>query len=313
MKTRTLTHSLIIIGSLSLFVLAGCSAGTAEMALDLQPGQSADYRVISEKSRAVEYGGSLEADESFEGGDRKTIVEMVFTQQIEEIDDQGNAVAKITIKDVKSSSQMQEEVVSDFDSAQDGVFGRLVGMDYTITIAPTGQVIEVDASQARRDIRQQGAQARQARLLLDDEEIIDRHTVSVLPGEELTVGDDWTNIKTFSFGMLGSKELERIYTLKQVKKESGRTVAVAELSAIPSAEESTMLHQQAMASGFDTMFDTTHDYSGTVELDVDNGMFINCVEDLNAEWVIVEPAPDDQEPGMLKMSARIYNSLEQLQ
>lgn len=317
MKFRTFTNALIIIGSLAVFVLAGCSNGggaTANMALDMQPGQSANYRVISEKSRSVEFGGSLEADESFQGGERKTLVEMLFTQQIEQVDEQGNATAKITILDVKASSHMRDEVVTDFDSDQGGVFAQLVGLSYTIKIAPTGQVVEVvDATPARRAIREQSPQARQARLLLSDDEIIERHTVSILPNDQLSIGQNWQSVKTFSFGMLGTKELERIYTLDRIDTEAGKQVAVAQLSAIPSAQEAHMLHQQAMASGFDSMLDTSHDYSGTVKLDIQSGRFLSCVEDLRAEWVIVEPASgDDEMPGMLKMSARIYSSLEKV-
>ncbi len=315
MKSWILGYPLLLAGVFSATFLAGCG-GSAPMALDLQPGDSGNYRVISEKQRGVEFGGALEGQQELEGGMRTSITEMTFTQEIESIDEAGNAVARITIRDISASTQMRDEIVSDYSSDTEGsVFAGLVGKSYKIKIAPTGQVTEVlDTSQIREAIRNHGAEAGQARGLFSNDSLKDFHTVSVLPGENVAVGDSWHSVKTFSFGMLGTKELERIYTLVEVVKVNGQRIAVADLNAIPSAEGSRLLHQQAEDTGFDDMFDTSHDYSGTVKLNLDDGQFVSCIERLNAEWIIVEPTDIDHDdlPGMLSMSANIHNRLERI-
>ncbi len=79
-------------------------ADTISLALKFSPGQSATYRVISEAVRTVEWEGELPSEPKFGGGRRHNRLEMTFTQEIESVDEMGNAVARITVKGLKYRS-----------------------------------------------------------------------------------------------------------------------------------------------------------------------------------------------------------------
>ena len=67
------------------------------LALKFTPQDSTTYRLTTEKQQTLKFEGSLTANADFKGGHNSNKMEMTFTQQIQSIDDSGNAVAKITI------------------------------------------------------------------------------------------------------------------------------------------------------------------------------------------------------------------------
>jgi len=211
----------------------------AELALKFVPGDSTTYKVALETGKSVRWEGQAPSPKGFKGGHTGNKMEMTFSQQIESVEDQGNAVAKITIKELKYVATIKNNVVMDFDSSRENDHGHalnnLIGQSYKIEITPSGQVLEViDTSNALVA----AAGDKTAVAMLSADAIKRRHAVPALPSVEenqLRAGENWSNIKNVSFDMMGSKSFERIYTLKEVQGTGNGRIAIAEMEAVPSA------------------------------------------------------------------------------
>ncbi|HUS73828.1 MAG TPA: hypothetical protein VMY06_12260, partial [Sedimentisphaerales bacterium] len=171
----------------------------------------------------------------------------------------------------------------------------------------------VDVSQAQAALRGVSSADKTALALISPDAIKERHTIDAMPAADkkrLRTGDNWNGLKTFSFGLMGSKSYERIYTLKEVKEAGSRRIAVIEMKAAPTTEMAEQLHQQQTISSFSKMFDNTETFTGQLELDLNTGKVENCFEKLESEWIAVEPMAGqkaDKDPAVLKMTAvRLY-------
>ena len=287
------------------------------IALKFIPQQSTTYRLITEGIRTLRFEGSFSDKPELKGGSNQSRVEMVFNQQIQSVDDKGNAVAKITIKDLKCFFTQKDKPVLDFDSSRerdkDSQLTKLIGRDYSIKIAPTGQVTEViNAEQARVSLAETSIAGKAALKLLSEDAIKQRHSVSALPSAEksrLSIGQTWSTTQSLSFDIMGSKSYEKIYTISEIKDQTDRQIAVAEMKALPAAQGPQNPEEQA-ARGFLDMFDNTETYTGQLELDLTTGRIEKYYEQLKSDWVAIEPSAEqqpDKEPGVLKMGAvRMY-------
>ena len=297
--------------------------GAVTLALKFAAQDSANYRLITERNRRVDFEGALSGDAAFKGGETGDKVEMTFGQQIQSVDDKGNAVAKITITALKYLAKEKDVLRLDFDSlrAEDrnSPFARLIGHSYTIEITPSGEVIRViDAEQARAAVGSGTPASERALVLLESDAIKERHTVAALPPADkssLRTKDDWSKIKTFDFGLLGAKAYERIYLLKEVKKVRGRNIAVVEMNAIPTTDVAEQMQGEQLPNAFAKMFDSRDIYTGRLRLDLTAGKVDSYFEKMLSEWVVVDPlakGPVDQEPATLRMMATQLYSLERI-
>jgi hypothetical protein len=243
---------------------------------------------------------------------------MTFAQEIQSVDDKGNAIAKITVKELKYSSIVKDNPTFEFDSSKpkdpNHPLAKLIGQSYTIKIAPTGEVTEViDVKEAETAVRKGSVPPRTALRLLDPEVIKERHGTLVLPDtdkNQLHIGDNWSSTKTFSFGMLGSESYEKIYTLNKIKDRDNRQVAIIEMNAIPASET-----PKEQAAEFLKRSDNTKTYTGELELDLTAGKVKKYLEKLQQEWTIDFPSAERetaQEPVILTMSATRLYSLEKI-
>ncbi len=289
------------------------------LALKFTPQDSTTYRVITEAQRSIKWEGALSDEPLFQGGRNHNIIEMTFTQQIKSVDDKGNAVAKITIEAIKYYSETKDDLILDFDNSRakdpNHPLAKLIGQSYTIAIAPTGEVTEViDAEEARTAVRRGSSVPKKAIAMLRSSAIKERHGLMRLPladKNQLHKGDSWSSLKTFSFGLMGSKSYEKIHTLKKIKDQDNRRIAIVEMNAIPTAETAGQLYQQQVASGFLEGFDSTDTYTSRLKFDLTTGKVEKYLEKLQSEWIIALPSAeqgDDKEPAVLTMCAiRLYN------
>ncbi|GAF73196.1 unnamed protein product, partial [marine sediment metagenome] len=128
-------------------------------------------------------------------------------------------------------------------------------------------------------------------------------------------GDNWSSVKTFNFGLMGSKSYEKIYTVKEIKDQDKRKVAIVEMNAIPTSEMAEQLHKEQVPAIFSKMFDNIETYTGRLELDLTAGKVKKYVEKLQSEWLAVDPLAgqkDDKEPAAVRMSATRFYSLEKI-
>jgi len=291
---------------------------TVQLAMRFTPQDSTTYRVIMEGEKGGEWKGALPSKPSvFKGGHTGNRIEMTFTEQIQSTDDKGNAVAKITIKKLEYLAKVRDQAVLDFDSSREedrnSALSSLIGQSYTIEITASGQVSKViDVSGARAAVRDSSSAGKRATALLSANAIKERHTIPALPvtnKSQLRPGDNWSNINTFFFDMMGSKSYERIYTLQEIKDTDGRRVAIAEMKAVPSAEMAKQLHKEQATSFFAQMFDNTETYTGQLKFDLTTGKVEKCVEELRSEWLAVDPSAGqgDKKPDALRLTAtRLY-------
>jgi hypothetical protein len=298
-------------------------AGSAvKMALKFSVGDSTAYRVISETDKSVEWEGPHQTrPNEFTGGHTGNKTEMTFTQQIQSIDDKGNAVAKITIEQLKYVTTIKNNVVTDFDSSsgkdKDDPLSKLIGQSYTIKITPSGKVSGIiDVNEALAAVGADSADDNIAAGLLSRKVITQRHTVPTLPDADknpLRIGDSWSSIEDFSFDMMGAKSYEKIYTLKEIEDADSRRIAIAEMEAVPSAENAKKLQEEQPASFFANFADNTETYTGELKLDLTDGKIEECHENLATEWLIVDPNPKEGEPpAALKMAAVRSFSIEKV-
>jgi len=309
----------------SLLLTAGCGEPAGEktmLALKFKPQDSATYKVTTQLEDGIKFEGSSLKEADFKDSRNHKSVEMIFDQQIQSTDGKGNAIAKITINGLKYLSIHKNKTVLDFDSSREkdtnSPMAKLIGQSYTIEIAPTGQVSKIiDVEQAKATVKGGSLANRAAVELLSPDAIQERHTISALPvtdKKQLKKGDNWSSVKTFSFGLMGAKSYERIYTLKEVEEQDGQRIAVVEMDAIPTSEMAEQLHKEQAASFFSKMFDNVEAYTGQLRLDLTTGKVEKYLEKLQSQWVAVdtEGVQEGEEPATLKMSAVRAYSLEKI-
>jgi hypothetical protein len=291
---------------------------TVELALKYTPQDSTAYKLIMEARRGIKWEGPVANESAFRGGQTSSRLEMTFTQQIQSTDENGNAVAKITIDSLKHLSLVRDNPVVDFDNSrakdQDNPFAKLIGQSYTIEITPDGRVSKViDASQAQAAVKGTSTAHKTASAMLTTERIMDHHTIPAVPAADknkLKTGDNWSGVKTFSFGLMGSKSYERTYTLKEIRDTDNRRIAVVEMEANPTIEDAEKIHKEQQIGDFSKMFENNETYKGQLTLDLTAGKVEKCFEELQSEWIAVEPTAgekEEKEPAVLIMTAtRIY-------
>ncbi|UCF00044.1 MAG: hypothetical protein JSV82_02980 [Planctomycetota bacterium] len=291
----------------------------ATLALKFTPQDSTTYRVTSEAQQSVKWMGDVPDDPNLKG---KLFYrfEMTFNQQIQSIDDNGNVIAKITIEGLKCHFEGEEKPIEDFDSYNpkdsNHPLAKLTGQSYTIKISPTGEVTKVlDVKQARAAFKKRSPGSKTALAMLTPDVIKKRHGTLVLPDtnkSQLQTGDNWSNIKTFSFGSMVSKSYERIYTLKEIKNIDNRQVAIVEMNTIPAPETPEQSFEEQ--TDFSEMFDSTSKYTGRLRFDLSSGKIEKYLEKVVSEWTTVLPPGmrKSEEPVVLIMGAVRAYELEKI-
>ncbi len=292
---------------------------TVKLTLKFTPEDLTDYKVTTETEQSVIWEGpETNRPKHFIGGHSGNRIEMTFNRRIQSVDDQGKAVAEITIKGLKYLTKVRDNIVLDFDSSrekdQNNPLGKLIGQSYTIEITASGEVSKViDVSSARTAVGGSASANQRAAQLLSTKVITEQHSIPAMPaaGEnQLQTGGSWSNIKTFSFGPLGSKSYERIYELKEIKDADKCRTAIVEMSVVPSSEKAKELHKEQAIGFFSQMFDNPVEiYTGQLKFNLTAGKIEQYFEEYRSEWVAVDQftSKENKEPDTLRMGAiRLY-------
>lgn len=292
-------------------------AAPAVLALKFTPQDSTTYRVVSEAQQSVKWRGAVPEEPAFAGGLKLHRIEMTFTQQIQSIDANGNAVAKITIDSLKYHSQTKDQPPIDFNSTDPNrprsPLARILGQSYIIEISTTGEVTKIiDVNEAYNALAAPSSPERRIPFaIIEPAAIKERHGTLVLPEPDknkLQSGDNWSNTKTFSFGPMGSSSYERTYTLKEIKDVNNRELVIVEMNTIPAPEMPQESHGEE--SDFLDTFDKTGTYTGQLKFDLTSGKVEKYSEKLDSKWSAILP-PDrkmTEEPAILVMGAvRLYD------
>ncbi len=335
MVISRISKRIVIVGVFCLIFVWGCAQqagqgpgkiapkGSTKIALKPPPGQQSSYKITTYARRNIKWQGSVPKKEAFEESSTEEQIEMGFTQHIQSVDAGGTAVARVTIDSLKCLSVMKNKPTVDFDSSRQSDIGsplaKLIGQSYTIKFGPENYMSSVlDVTQAQSLVGGRTSADRIGQNILSSEAITERHAALLLPqaGEEyLRPGGRWNKVKTFSFGMMGVKSYEKIYTLKDVRDVAGRQVAVIDMNAIPTSEVEQGYQGPQTATDFPKMFDTSEFYKGSGEVDLTSGCIDRYQENLQANWVTAFPGDaktDPNEPVVLRMTATRNYSLEKI-
>jgi hypothetical protein len=254
-----------------------------------------------------------------------TRTEMVFDQQIQSVDPNGNGVALITIKELKYLATNPKGTAVDFNSAKEAnkasALAKLIGQSYVVKLSPNGGVVAVsDVQKAIDAVKGDSLEQKVAQALLTDDTIKQRHTILALPDkkdEQVKVGQSWSKLKGSPAGMLMPKSYEEVFTLKEVKNEQGQQIAVVDMEARPTSQKTTDVSKdEAKGMGFFAkMFDNKETYNGKTMIDLTTGKVNGYNEKLKSEWVAAEPTEEvksDKGPDVLTMGFIYSHSIEKI-
>lgn len=310
-KVRTM---LVSLGVVIVTLATGCSP-KADLSLQFSPDETAQYKSVSDVIKDFRFEqpnlDKLRKEQT------RTTVEMTFTQDIQSVDDVGNAVAKITIDGLKVVIINKNENRFSFDSANtadsNNPLAKLLGQSYTIQITPDGQVSLLESSQAVAKVPS-GYEKRVAESILNEENVKLRHQVQALPQasvSELSVDSTWKNIVPSPPGLLAPKSYEKVYTLTGINNN----IATVKMVATESAEPAEAATSPGGMSMFAKMFDNEDKYTGLMTLDVQTGTVLKAEETLISTYLAQEmPENGDPEkgPDTLTMQFTHQISLEKL-
>jgi hypothetical protein len=300
--------------------------GSVKIVLMPAVGQENSYKITNQMKRIIKWEGAVPSQDIPEESFSDDKIEMVFTRHIESRDANSDAITRVTIDRLKYNSVVKNQTVLDFDSSTpadaNNPLAGLVGQSYTIAVEPNNYVSSI-TNLPRVNVLMKGLTTADSigKNILSSDAIRGIHSALLLPppgNENLLPGAQWSQIKTFGFGMMGIKSYEKIYTLKDVQEVNGRKIAAISMNAIPSSEVEPKFSQQQGRGGSQSMFDTNEAFTGKGELDLTDGCIKNYSENLNTSWIAAIPssgtkASDANQPTVLKMTAVYSYTLEKVE
>lgn len=272
--------------------------------LRFEIGQMATYAYSWENTRFVEWRGVSDEDRAaLRSGTSGRVIRMVLTENVRAIDDLGRATVDITI-DALSYRVMPGQVNVDYDSAREGqevsALADLLGKTYTILKTPAGGVHRViDSGRARAGLDPNKPDFDLARQLLSDPAITERHTVKAMASNtdpRPAPGQEWIETQHYGFGQMGSRTFDKVYTYRGIRSESGSSMALVEMSAIPSTRGAQRDHEGAHPGPFADVFADEYEFTGRMTLNTETGLLDHYSESLEMRWAGVDPQADPADP-----------------
>jgi hypothetical protein len=204
----------------------------------------------------------------------------------------------------------------DFDSTRPDDQGRgladLVDRTYSIELTPHGQVRVINAQAIRGAVKTTGPERAVVLKLFSDEAIQTRHRIKALPpgSQKRAAGTTWHQDQSIDMNMLGKRIFDKTYTLVSIKKSHGRPLAFVDMQA-----ELVSTKPNEKTEMFTDMFDTSDTYRGWMVFDMASGIVQTYAEDLDIQWVAVNPSMDDAldqdtKPVIITMTMSRHNRLE---
>lgn len=321
MVTSKVSNRLIFAGVCFFVFASGCAQ---KIALKPTQGQRNSYMITTDARRNIKWEGPVPKKDAFEESSTEEKIDLGITQYVQSADSDGKAVARVTIDSIKYLNMVRNQTNLDFDSSRpsdkDSPLSKLIGQRYSIELWPDNSISMVfDLANAQSLLKGKTTADRAGQEILSTDAITERQTALLLPppGEEkIGPGDTWSKTKTYSFGMMGVKSYEKIYTLREIRKAEGRTIALIDMNAIPTSDIEQGFGSPQAKTDFPRMFDTNDIYTGHGVLDLSAGCIESYKEHLRASWITAFPSDaqsDPNEPVVLRMTATRDYSLERIE
>jgi len=297
----------LFVAVFGLMHFVGCAEQAATTVSRFTAGDTDTYKLTVSSERIVEFRGSLAEEKEPKGGRTIKRVDMLFTRQIQAVDEKGFATAKITVEKLIYSHVIKDEPALVFDSTKDAnsPLAALIGQSYTIEIDPNGSVTNlIDAEQARKAVQGNTDAHKAAMRLLEPQVIQQFHSVPLPPAakKQLKAGYTWENIKNLDFGMLGTRNYKRLYSVTEVDEIDGAKTVFVKMKASP---------DEADHPGTSGRAPDLEIYTGLMRFDFDSFVVNQYSERLEADWFVIDSAAeltDNSEPDSIRMGVvRVYD------
>ena len=305
-------------------IFAGCGpetdtarsrlASKADLSLTFSAGDKTMYKVAVKAIKDFKFEqpslGKLKEEQT------GSAIDLKFLQEIESVDNNGNAVARITVKGLKYLVKNKSGVVFDYDSESESekkhYLSKLLGKSYKIKLNRDGGVQVVDASAIRKVSAE-----KIIKNFLSEPRIVRRHEILSLPKSGQSIlkeGGSWSRIKASPPGLLSPKTFEKVYTLRDVSKNN---IAIVKMEAVPTskAPEEAPTGDQGMGI-IAKMFDSEENFTGQMVLDLNTGKVQKYNEELAASYVAAESSREQVKgkgPDVLTMGFTHAVSLEMIE
>jgi len=261
---------------------------SAGIALKFNAGESAIYKQTTKTIQDYKF----EQPNVGEKGEVKieqnlTKIETTFLQEIQSVNADSSAIAKITLKGILVYIKDRNGVKIDYDSGRekdkDDPLNALVGKSYTISISSDGKVKVIDAKGARSKPIE-GLAGRVSKNILSDKEIIARHEIC-LPGKEASTvetGKGWTKVVQSHPKLLEQKAFEKSYVFEGVDGN------IANVTMTALETDKAVKGASPQGGGFGIMakmFDSQEKYKGNIKFDINAGQVIDLKEEFVATYI----------------------------
>jgi hypothetical protein len=312
---------LLLVGCV-IVLLSGCGPKIlSDLSLKFRAGDIQSYRFVSDTARNIrlEEPSLNKVKES----QNRAVVEVDFDQEIERVNTDGSAVARITIKDVRVFVKGLKGVEFDFDSTRLGDRNRpmyaLIGQNYTITLWPDGKAELLDAAEAMAAVNSNaGKEKKRADALLTAGVVAIRHSIPSLPGSGASVrgiGESWSKVQAGHKLLARPKAFEKTYRVEEITTKDGRQTVVVTMKGLETDKPAEGMAESSVLSPFAGVLDTTEIYNGGMTFDALAGRVVDYNEKLVAEYVVSTTVDGNQKkrPDILTMGLTHLISLESIE
>jgi hypothetical protein len=288
MKNKTLREFVCILIAV-LAIITGCEPKEKlPLSPQMKTQTTVTYEVVMQRQKSVDFTRPSEDKKKKEFSQAE--YRMVYEQTERIPENQGNAVYDIKIKSLSYFTETHEGVQFDFDSSRQADAGhflnQLLGYGYTITVAPSGQVVAVSNAEQIRLLFQTAPAKNFVPVLLSDDAIIKRHSINALPQagyKQISAGDKWIQVEKPQLGLIMPKTFEKTYTVRDITSSASGNLVSIEMKALPAPAAKTEESEESSQSvqinkSFKDVFDSKDDYTGELIMNLDSGKILKYSE-----------------------------------
>jgi len=303
--------SLIAASLICTLFLSGCGSSES-ISLKFVPQETTLYKSTTDVIKDYRFEqptlGKLTDQQT------KNTVVMEYSQDVQSVDESGNADLKITIDQLKVDIINKNESQLSFDSRNEAdknaPLARLIGQSYPVRMTPSGKVEVLDTKEAMAAVTS-AYEKKIVKNILDPKSIAARHEIPAMPNDpakKLSVKSSWSEVVPSPPGLLAPKSYEKVYTVTDMNDNTATVRMVGAESTQPAENGLSSAGGMGM---FAKMFDNKDDYTGSMQIDTATGQVLNFEETLISSYVAQEmPENGNPEKGPDTLVMRFTNHVK---
>ncbi len=280
----------------------------AEVAFKFAAGEAGTYKFVAETIQ--DFSFEQPSLKKIKEEQTRSFMDIEFDQEIETVNDDGSAIAKITFKNIRMFMKGKSGVSLDFDSTRGSdkknPLYRLIGKSYTVSLFPDGSAKPLDTKKALAAVSSP-VEKRVAIALLNEKEVLKRHGVPGLPEPDQSTkakGESWSKLAAGHEKLIPPKAFKKTYKVSKIQEKNGGQIVVVAMDGVESDERLEGLEDKSGMGFLGAMFDTKETYTGGMTFDSADGRVVSFNEKLIAEYIATDAGmggSKDKEPDVLKM------------